>query len=98
MSVKKFHILLLNNLLSETRIFLAHKFSNIYRCSVFNSSTESSQCTGMTNTAHTAYPKIKPFSVDDLSKSMDRFVITDIQPPPLICENSGLSFVLPQAE
>ncbi|CAA3019629.1 Myosin-11 [Olea europaea subsp. europaea] len=27
-------------------------------CSVFNSSTESSQCTGMTNTAHTAYPKI----------------------------------------
>ncbi|CAA2960242.1 Hypothetical predicted protein [Olea europaea subsp. europaea] len=41
---------------------------------------------------HTVYPKIIPFSVDDLSKSMDRFVITDIQPPPLICENSGLSF------
>ncbi|GER24910.1 myosin-11 [Striga asiatica] len=38
-----------------------------------------------------------PFSVDDLSKSMDRFDISDIEPPPLIRENSGFSFLLPQA-
>ncbi|KAL8055165.1 hypothetical protein ABFX02_04G039300 [Erythranthe guttata] len=37
-----------------------------------------------------------PFSVDDLSKSMDRFDISDIEPPPLIRENSGFSFLLPQ--
>ncbi|KAK3036849.1 hypothetical protein RJ639_031467, partial [Escallonia herrerae] len=30
-----------------------------------------------------------PFSVDDLSKSMDRLDISDIEPPPLIRENSG---------
>ncbi|KAL0383589.1 UNVERIFIED_CONTAM: Myosin-11 [Sesamum calycinum] len=36
-----------------------------------------------------------PFSVDDLSKSMDRFDISDIEPPPLIRENSGFSFLLP---
>ncbi|XP_022899024.1 myosin-11-like isoform X1 [Olea europaea var. sylvestris] len=39
-----------------------------------------------------------PFSVDDLSKSMDRFDISDIEPPPLIRENSGFSFLLPQVE
>ncbi|WZZ79809.1 hypothetical protein YC2023_100381 [Brassica napus] len=39
-----------------------------------------------------------PFSVDDLSKSMERFDITDIEPPPLIRENSGFSFLLPVAE
>ncbi|XP_075508017.1 myosin-9-like isoform X1 [Primulina tabacum] len=39
-----------------------------------------------------------PFSVDDLSKSMDRFDVTDIEPPPLIRENSGFSFLLPQAD
>ncbi|GFP89986.1 myosin-9 [Phtheirospermum japonicum] len=33
-----------------------------------------------------------PFSVDDLSKSMDRFDISDIEPPPLIRENLGLAF------
>ncbi|EPS64096.1 hypothetical protein M569_10684, partial [Genlisea aurea] len=38
-----------------------------------------------------------PFSVDDLSKSMDRIDISDIEPPPLIRENSGFSFLLPQA-
>ncbi|XP_051118886.1 myosin-11-like [Andrographis paniculata] len=38
-----------------------------------------------------------PFSVDDLSKSMERFDILDIEPPPLIRENSGFSFLLPQA-
>ncbi|WZZ11437.1 hypothetical protein YC2023_097358 [Brassica napus] len=39
-----------------------------------------------------------PFSVDDLSKSMERFDIADIEPPPLIRENSGFSFLLPVAE
>ncbi|XAR58625.1 Myosin ATPase [Bertholletia excelsa] len=36
-----------------------------------------------------------PFSVDDLSKSMDQIDIADIEPPPLIRENSGFSFLLP---
>uniref|UniRef100_A0A5B7APN9 Putative myosin-9-like n=1 Tax=Davidia involucrata TaxID=16924 RepID=A0A5B7APN9_DAVIN len=39
-----------------------------------------------------------PFSVDDLSKSMDRIDISDIEPPPLIRENSGFSFLLPRAD
>ncbi|KAG8389237.1 hypothetical protein BUALT_Bualt02G0208000 [Buddleja alternifolia] len=39
-----------------------------------------------------------PFSVDDLSKSMERFDVSEIEPPPLIRENSGFSFLLPQAE
>ena len=38
-----------------------------------------------------------PFSVDDLSKSMDQIDISDIEPPPLIRENSGFSFLLPRA-
>ncbi|KAG2302442.1 hypothetical protein Bca52824_031093 [Brassica carinata] len=36
-----------------------------------------------------------PFSVDDLSKSMERIEIGDVEPPPLIRENSGFSFLLP---
>ncbi|KAL8191953.1 hypothetical protein R6Q57_028684 [Mikania cordata] len=39
-----------------------------------------------------------PFSVDDLSKSMDQINIADIEPPPLIRDNSvaaNCSFVLP---
>ncbi|CAH2038541.1 unnamed protein product [Thlaspi arvense] len=39
-----------------------------------------------------------PFSVDDLSKSMERFDIADIEPPPLIRENSGFSFLLPVSD
>nr|VDD41893.1 unnamed protein product [Brassica oleracea] len=39
-----------------------------------------------------------PFSVDDLSKSMERFDIADIEPPPLIRENSGFSFLFPVAD
>lgn len=39
-----------------------------------------------------------PFSVDDLSKSMDQIDISDIEPPPLIRENSGFSFLLPRAD
>ncbi|XP_073315711.1 myosin-11-like [Primulina huaijiensis] len=36
-----------------------------------------------------------PFSVDDISKSMEQIDILDIEPPPLISENSGFSFLLP---
>ncbi|KAI9376993.1 hypothetical protein POPTR_019G013800v4 [Populus trichocarpa] len=39
-----------------------------------------------------------PFSVDDLSKSMEQIDIADIEPPPLIRENSGFSFLLPRIE
>ncbi|KAJ0499977.1 putative myosin ATPase [Helianthus annuus] len=39
-----------------------------------------------------------PFSVDDIAKSMDQIEISDIEPPPLIRENSGFSFLLPQAD
>ncbi|KAK9919503.1 hypothetical protein M0R45_028094 [Rubus argutus] len=39
-----------------------------------------------------------PFSVDDLSKSMEQIDISDIEPPPLIRENSGFSFLLPRAD
>ncbi|XP_047336322.1 myosin-11-like [Impatiens glandulifera] len=35
-----------------------------------------------------------PFSVDDISKSMEQIDIADIDPPPLISENSGFSFLL----
>ncbi|GKD62967.1 hypothetical protein Tco_1305075, partial [Tanacetum coccineum] len=39
-----------------------------------------------------------PFSVDDISRSMDQIEISDIEPPPLIRENSGFSFLLPRIE
>ncbi|MFS7929337.1 hypothetical protein Hanom_Chr04g00331351 [Helianthus anomalus] len=39
-----------------------------------------------------------PFSVDDLSKSMHQINIADIEPPPLVCDNSGFSFLLSRAE
>ncbi|KAI7749406.1 hypothetical protein M8C21_001650, partial [Ambrosia artemisiifolia] len=39
-----------------------------------------------------------PFSVDDISKSMDQIEFSDIEPPPLIRENSGFSFLLPRIE
>ncbi|KAL4573001.1 hypothetical protein LXL04_019793 [Taraxacum kok-saghyz] len=35
-----------------------------------------------------------PFSVDDISRSMDQIEISDIEPPPLIRENSGFRFLL----
>ncbi|GAB2277611.1 hypothetical protein Dimus_012319 [Dionaea muscipula] len=39
-----------------------------------------------------------PFSVDDISKSMGQLIgISDIEPPALIRENSGFSFLLPRA-
>ncbi|KAL3520939.1 hypothetical protein ACH5RR_019088 [Cinchona calisaya] len=36
-----------------------------------------------------------PFSVDDISKSMEQMDISDVEPPPLIRENTGFSFLLP---
>uniref|UniRef100_A0A0D6QSM8 Dilute domain-containing protein n=1 Tax=Araucaria cunninghamii TaxID=56994 RepID=A0A0D6QSM8_ARACU len=39
-----------------------------------------------------------PFSVDDISKSMKQIDLSDIEPPPLIRENSGFSFLLAHAE
>ncbi|OVA05283.1 IQ motif [Macleaya cordata] len=39
-----------------------------------------------------------PFSVDDISKSMEQIDISDIEPPPLIRENSGFMFLLPRVE
>nr|CAB3467583.1 unnamed protein product [Digitaria exilis] len=39
-----------------------------------------------------------PFSVDDISKSMEQIDISDIEPPPLIQENSGFVFLLPPPE
>ncbi|PIN20245.1 Myosin class V heavy chain [Handroanthus impetiginosus] len=37
-----------------------------------------------------------PFSVDEISKSMEQIDISDVQPPPLIRENSGFSFLFPR--
>lgn len=39
-----------------------------------------------------------PFSVDDVSKSMQQVDIADIDPPPLIRENSGFGFLLSRSE
>ncbi|GMN53056.1 hypothetical protein TIFTF001_022196 [Ficus carica] len=39
-----------------------------------------------------------PFSVDDISKTMKQVDIADIDPPPLIRENSGFGFLLPRPE
>ncbi|WCJ42738.1 Myosin-17 [Euphorbia peplus] len=39
-----------------------------------------------------------PFTVDDISKSMQQVDIGDIDPPPLIRENSGFGFLLPRSD
>ncbi|MED6186014.1 hypothetical protein PIB30_062642 [Stylosanthes scabra] len=39
-----------------------------------------------------------PFSVDDISKSMEPVEVADIDPPPLIRENSGFGFLLSRSE
>ena len=39
-----------------------------------------------------------PFSVDDISKSMQQIDVADVDPPSLIRENSGFGFLLPRAE
>ncbi|EPS58998.1 hypothetical protein M569_15813, partial [Genlisea aurea] len=36
-----------------------------------------------------------PFSVDEISKSMEQIDISDVEPPTLLRENSGFSFLLP---
>ncbi|PSR98811.1 Myosin-11 like, partial [Actinidia chinensis var. chinensis] len=39
-----------------------------------------------------------PFSVDDISKSMEQIDISNVEPPPLIWKNSGFSFLLPHID
>lgn len=39
-----------------------------------------------------------PFSVDDISKSIQQIEVADIDPPPLIRENSGFTFLLQRSE
>nr|CAD1824242.1 unnamed protein product [Ananas comosus var. bracteatus] len=39
-----------------------------------------------------------PFSVDDISKSMTDIEIADVDPPPLLRENSGFAFLLQRKE
>ncbi|CAN6441994.1 unnamed protein product [Victoria cruziana] len=39
-----------------------------------------------------------PFSVDEISKSMQKIDISDVDPPPLIRENSGFVFLLQRTE
>ncbi|CAA6659271.1 unnamed protein product [Spirodela intermedia] len=39
-----------------------------------------------------------PFSVDDFSKSIEQVDISDVEPPPLIRENSGFVFLLPHSD
>jgi len=39
-----------------------------------------------------------PFSVDDISKSMNQIDLSEIEPPPLIRQNSAFNFLLPRAE
>ncbi|KAF3776160.1 Myosin-11, partial [Nymphaea thermarum] len=39
-----------------------------------------------------------PFSVDEISKSMQQIDISDVDPPPLIRENSGFVFLLQRTE
>ncbi|PPD96992.1 hypothetical protein GOBAR_DD05941 [Gossypium barbadense] len=39
-----------------------------------------------------------PFTVDDISKSLQQIDIADVDPPALIRENSGFGFLLPRSE
>jgi myosin-5 len=39
-----------------------------------------------------------PFSVDDISKSMNQIDLSEIEPPPFIRQNSAFNFLLPRAE
>ncbi|CAN6478842.1 unnamed protein product [Victoria cruziana] len=39
-----------------------------------------------------------PFSVDDISKSMEQIDISDVEPPQTLRENSGFAFLLPRTE
>ncbi|KAF9620001.1 hypothetical protein IFM89_010617 [Coptis chinensis] len=83
------------------------KVNTLIRYLAYNSCTGSVRCTGMTSMAHTVCHQISflldddssiPFSVDDISKSMEQIDISDIEPPPLIRETSGFMFLLPRVE
>lgn len=39
-----------------------------------------------------------PFSVDEISKSMEQIDISDVEPPALMGENSGFSFLVARPE
>ncbi|KAE9604683.1 hypothetical protein Lalb_Chr11g0074381 [Lupinus albus] len=39
-----------------------------------------------------------PFSVDDISKSIQRIQVADVEPPPFIRENSRFGFLLSRSE
>ncbi|KAK4774724.1 hypothetical protein SAY86_009659 [Trapa natans] len=39
-----------------------------------------------------------PFSVDDISKAVQKVDVTDIDPPPLVRENSGFTFLLARSD
>ncbi|XP_038710394.1 myosin-17-like isoform X2 [Tripterygium wilfordii] len=39
-----------------------------------------------------------PFTVDDISKSLQKVDIAEVEPPPLIREHSGFGFLLPRSE
>ncbi|GMH25775.1 hypothetical protein Nepgr_027618 [Nepenthes gracilis] len=39
-----------------------------------------------------------PFSVDDLAKSTEHISLSDVEPPPIICDNAAFSFLLPSSE
>ncbi|CAL0308812.1 unnamed protein product [Lupinus luteus] len=39
-----------------------------------------------------------PFSVDDISKSMEQIDISDVEPPALIRDNFGFSFLMPTSD
>jgi len=39
-----------------------------------------------------------PFSVDDLAKSKELIDVSDLEPPPLLRENTGFSFLLPRPD
>lgn len=39
-----------------------------------------------------------PFSVDEISKSMEQVELADVDPPPLLRENSGFAFLLQRSD
>ncbi|RYR67512.1 hypothetical protein Ahy_A03g013913 isoform B [Arachis hypogaea] len=39
-----------------------------------------------------------PFSVDDISKSMQQIEVADVEPPPMIRDNSGFGFLLARSK
>ncbi|KAH9618529.1 hypothetical protein KSS87_005394 [Heliosperma pusillum] len=39
-----------------------------------------------------------PFSVDEISKSMEQVELADVDPPPLLRQNSGFTFLLQRSD